>query len=227
MVPPVELTQEELAQLRQAACEPINAQAPDRADVVALLSRAFMDDANLIWTLRTGPGFTAAITRLFDQLAGQITLPMGHTYLARVDSFGPVAVAAWQPPEEAAKKFTLLETLLLLPDMVRVCGLSRLPRMIALIEALEQHHPTNEPHFYLSMLGVDPRFQGRGLGSRILEASLVPVDAQGLPSYLENSKPRNTPLYARYGFRAGEEFRTRPDAPPLLPMWRPRRAEML
>jgi hypothetical protein len=64
---------------------------------------------------------------------------------------------------------------------------------------------------------VAPRLQGMGLG---LEATLARVDAAGTPAYLENSNPKNTPLYQRHGF--GVQHNIAPDAaPPLLAMWRP------
>lgn len=82
-------------------------------------------------------------------------------------------------------------------------------------------HPT-EPHWYLSMLGVDPACQGRGYGSALLKAGLARADADGLPAYLESSNPRNVPLYERFGFEvmgliAPGSF------PGLVPMYRPAR----
>ncbi len=206
--------------LRQAAGAPIIAAAPQRAKVVDILSRAFSDDVIMRWLLRADAGFNFALYRLIDRLIGDMTIPLGHTYLASAAGIDGGAVAAWQPPHAAGLSPGLLETLRLIPDMIRVAGLVRLPRVVAAMNALDQHHPKHEPHFYLYFLGVDPRLQGKGVGSLILEASLANIDAQKLPCYLENSKPRNTPLYSRYGFVAGDEFRARPDAPPFLPMWR-------
>ena len=41
------------------------------------------------------------------------------------------------------------------------------------------------PHWYLSILGVDPDHQGKGLGGELLKPVLAQADAQGLPCYLE------------------------------------------
>jgi ribosomal protein S18 acetylase RimI-like enzyme len=61
-------------------------------------------------------------------------------------------------------------------------------------EQMDRFHP-EEPHWYLSMIGVDPARQGRGLGSALLRHTLALCDAEGAPAYLESSNPRNVPLY--------------------------------
>ena len=66
---------------------------------------------------------------------------------------------------------------------------------------------------------VDPALQGMGLGSTIVDATLKRIDEMGLPAYLENSNPRNTPLYKRAGFLARKNIAPE-GAPPLIPMWR-------
>ena len=50
-----------------------------------------------------------------------------------------------------------------------------------------------ERHFYLFFMAVNPSFQGKGLGSAILEATLKHIDETGMPAYLENSNVRNRP----------------------------------
>ena len=84
--------------------------------------------------------------------------------------------------------------------------------------ALERAHP-REQHFYLFFMAVDPRFQGKGLGSALLEATLRHIDRAGMPAYLENSNPINARLYERAGFVARNSISPK-GAPPLIPMWR-------
>lgn len=55
--------------------------------------------------------------------------------------------------------------------------------------------------WYLSILGVDPQVQGRGLGVQLLMPTLVEADAAGTACYLETFTPRNIPFYARLGFQ--------------------------
>ena len=86
--------------------------------------------------------------------------------------------------------------------------------------AMEKNHP-HAPHFYLAFIAVAPRLQGLGLGSAILEATLKRIDEARADAYLENSNPKNAPLYERHGFAAGRNIAPW-GAPPLIPMWRDR-----
>ena len=47
---------------------------------------------------------------------------------------------------------------------------------------------------------MDLTRQGRGLGSQLLKHTLVAVDKDRLPAFLETANPRNVPLYERHGF---------------------------
>jgi ribosomal protein S18 acetylase RimI-like enzyme len=85
-------------------------------------------------------------------------------------------------------------------------------------ELMDKFHP-EEPHWYLSMIGVDPARQGRGLGSALLKHTLAIVDAEGAAAYLESSNPKNVPLYERHGFEVLGEIAPA-DFPGLTPMLR-------
>ena len=70
-------------------------------------------------------------------------------------------------------------------------------------DAMEKNHP-HTPHFYLAFIAVAPRLQGLGLGGTMLETTLRRADEAHMAAYLENSNPKNTRLYERSGFVAGE-----------------------
>lgn len=67
-----------------------------------------------------------------------------------------------------------------------------------------------------------PMQQGRGHGSRLMEAALSRCDADGVPAYLESSDPRNIPLYERFGFQGLGRIQAG-DSPAMVPMLRPAR----
>lgn len=73
--------------------------------------------------------------------------------------------------------------------------------------------------FYLAALGVDPKAQGRGLGSRLMQPVLDICDTDGVGAYLESSRPENVPFYSRHGFRVTEEYKL-PRGPAIQLMWR-------
>ncbi len=55
-------------------------------------------------------------------------------------------------------------------------------------------------HWYLLALGVDPAYQGQGVGGRLVQPILAQADATGLPCYLEPVEERNVSFYQRRGF---------------------------
>lgn len=84
--------------------------------------------------------------------------------------------------------------------------------------AMASYHP-KEPHWYLWMIGVDPRCQGKGYGSALLKHMLERIDAAGAAAYLESSTPKNIPLYERHGFEVTGLIKVR-NVPPITPMLR-------
>jgi ribosomal protein S18 acetylase RimI-like enzyme len=88
-----------------------------------------------------------------------------------------------------------------------------------ILERMDELHP-EEPHWYLSVIGVDAAHQGRGLGAQLLRDALERCDAEGRIAYLESSNPANLSLYERHGFRVMGEIRVG-DAPVVTPMLRP------
>ncbi|KXZ46417.1 hypothetical protein GPECTOR_44g90 [Gonium pectorale] len=96
----------------------------------------------------------------------------------------------------------------------------RLDRMAAGAEAGEFFEEKREaflrehgPFLYVSVMGVRPSRQGRGLGSALLAFLCDRADAAGLPMYIEATSPRNQLLYERFGFRLLEAWRGNPEMP--------------
>jgi len=120
--------------------------------------------------------------------------------------------ALWAPPDrwQMPAREAVVGTLRLLSR--------RTPAMLAGLRRAERLHPRSA-HFYLSVLGVDPGAQGRGLGSALLRPMLERCDAEGVGAYLETSKASNISFYERHGFRVRGELRL-PRGPMLWLMWR-------
>jgi len=93
------------------------------------------------------------------------------------------------------------------------------PVLSNLFAAMARRHP-DFPHWYLALIGVDPAWQGDGIGAVLMQAGLARCDADGLPAYLEASRPDNVPYYRRFGFVALDEIRVE-GFPVITPMLRP------
>lgn len=60
--------------------------------------------------------------------------------------------------------------------------------------------------WYLSIVGVAPRYQGQGLGRRLIRPMLDRLDRNGCACYLETFTPRNMSFYRRMGFHEAGRF---------------------
>src|SRR5262245_32224080 len=97
-------------------------------------------------------------------------------------------------------------------------------RAAAVLRAFEQFEaarPT-DPHYYLTLLGSDPRRAGRGIGQELLRSNLEHVDAEEAAAYLE-ARDDLVPWYGRFGFAVVGRFELA-DGPTVNAMWRSPRA---
>ncbi len=191
---------------------PRNAALADVGDLARLFAAAFATDPVFGWITRQDDRRLAALEQFWAWVLVERSLAFGEVWK------GDGVATIWLPPGAPASPGGVVEQLRLMPLMLRLCGLSRILRGAAVAQAMENNHP-HKPHYYLLSIAVAPDCQGRGLGSAMLAATLERADAAGMPAYLENSNPRNTPLYERHGFVAQKNIAPK-GCPPLLAMWR-------
>ena len=98
------------------------------------------------------------------------------------------------------------------PDWVQIVGFRRVPHVFRAVTTLLSKHP-REPHDYLPFVGVDPRAQGQGLGSALLQPVLRWCDTLRLGAYLENTNAGNLVFYEQLGFRVLERIVLAPEGP--------------
>ena len=188
---------------------PKPAGANDLERTVDILAEAFAEDPVMSWTL----GGHGRARGMFRELGRRLYLVRGFSHVA-----GDEAATYWLPPGANASLKGADEAALAW-SIWRAGGWGALGRGKRVGDVMAARHPPH-PHYYLFAVGVRARARGRGLGGRIVGEGLKLADAAGTPAYLENSNPRNTPLYERLGFVAGERLPLPDGAPPLLAMTR-------
>jgi N-acetylglutamate synthase-like GNAT family acetyltransferase len=186
-----------------------------RADVPRLadvLAAAFADDPLWNWLL---PDAVRAhrVPKVFEVLL-RSRLRIGDDVLTTTQLAG---AALWASPGNWDT--TGVEQLRLGPPMLWLHRGS-LRRAQTIFAIAHRAHPKHEPHWFLSVLGVDPTAQGTGVGSALLAPVLERCDEQGLPAYLETTKPENVAFYARHGFTVRDETDVPDGGPHLWFCWR-------
>ena len=73
---------------------------------------------------------------------------------------------------------------------------------------IEKAHIRNvrQPHYYLELLGVDPKHQGKGFASQLMRPILAHADAHHRLCYLETETQKNIAMYEHYGFKVIEKI---------------------
>lgn len=86
-------------------------------------------------------------------------------------------------------------------------GLAGLYRYLQISSYTDAVHHQAAPgqHWYLWALGVDPPYQGQGIGGMLLQPVLARAGVEGLPCYLETENARNVPFYQKHGFKVISE----------------------
>ena len=128
----------------------------------------------------------------------------------------PKGAAVWIAPSQT-----------LTPEQKSQAGIDRIPDVFGqtayqnyqfLVDCLNPLRTRDmpEPHWYLSILGVDPDHQGKGIGRTLLEPVFSRADASGTRCYLETFTEVNVSFYQRIGF----EVLTADTIPRIhLPFW--------
>lgn len=182
----------------------------------AALARAFDEDPVSLH-LYPHPRRRRVALRGFFGAAMRDALGFGEVWAA-FDGTTLVGVAAWLPESafptsrvRELKQIVGAAPSLLTPSTV-VAGL----RFLAYLQRV---HPRG-PHWYLGVVGVEPKHQSRGIGGRLLTPVLERLDAQAVPAYLETSTEANVAWYSRKHFEVRAELHPFEGGPRMWAMWR-------
>ena len=185
----------------------------DLPEVVDIWFDAFSNDPWLRWIARSDDEWATFGPEWLAFVADQASVH-GHTYLGGHGE----AAAAWIPP---GHDFITADDL---PEVRRILaahvGEARAEQAVATMGGAGSRAP-DAPHWTLLYLGVRSTSQSRGVGGVIVAPMLDVADADGLPSSLVSSNPRNVPFYERLGFQVVAEVPTPDGATALRPMQRP------
>jgi GNAT superfamily N-acetyltransferase len=174
---------------------------------IATLVLAFVTDPVARWMYDDPHQYLLHIPRLFRAL-GTSSFEAGA---AQRTSDG-LGVALWLPPgvhgDDGPLEAAIAES---------IVG-EKQTEVAAIFERTEHYRPT-EPHWYLSLIGVQALHRNNGCGATLLQHRLRQCDREHVPAYLWSSNPLNTTLYERHGFQLAGVIKVG-SSPPIFPMLR-------
>jgi ribosomal protein S18 acetylase RimI-like enzyme len=171
--------------------------------LAATLARAFAHDPFYAFLAGDAPERNQRMRDGWTGFLRHASNRLSHSYTT--DDHAGVAV--WHPPGYTGAGF--IDSLRLLPSAARMAGsIGRLRDVSRAVAALEEHRRlhVSGPHFYLSVLGVEPERQGEGIGTALMRPALDLATRAKVPAYLETATGRNVLLYERVGFAVVEEL---------------------
>lgn len=166
----------------------------EEENALAPLVLAFANDPAVRWMYPDAHQFRIFFPRFVRALAGK-AFALGTAQ--RLEGFHGTAL--WLGPGVEPEEHALV------PLVEETVVAARRAEVFAIFEKMGAQHPA-EPHWYLPLIGIDPRHQGQGLGSMLLGQTLAACDHDGAVAYLEASNPRNVPFYERHGFEVRGEI---------------------
>ena len=169
-----------------------------RAAVPALsstLARALADDPGWIYLFPDPATRVRDMSAMLGLMVGKAYVDLDATWMLG-DQRAVAAAAVWMPP---GRRHVPWSTQLGAAPGLAWLLKRRTLRGLKLLRAMDQAAP-REPHYYLTLLGVAPQEQGRGLGQRVLTPVLEVCDATRTLAWLETSNPANHGFYRRLGF---------------------------
>ena len=174
---------------------------------IATLVLAFGTDPVARWMYREPDQYLLRAPRLFRALGAS-----SFAACAAQRTSDGLGVALWLPPAVAGDDESL--EAVIAESVVK----EKQADVGAVFERTERYRPT-EPHWYLSLIGVEVLHRNKGCGAALLEYGLRQCDREHRPAYLWSSNPQNTSLYQRHGFEVVATIQVG-SSPPIFPMFR-------
>ena len=178
--------------------EPIHLVAHQKTQIAPVLARAFLADPVYTILFPDKVERERALHRLFGALVGYcLVYGLVHTTPEMEGA------ACWlSPGNTRVTLWRALRTGLGLQRAVARFNAQARREFVAATAYIDEihKHKAPEPHWYLWALGVEPHFQGQGIGGRLVQPVLTQADKDGVPCYLETQTERNVAFYQKRGF---------------------------
>jgi ribosomal protein S18 acetylase RimI-like enzyme len=181
----------------------VQLEVAQRGQAAELLARAFHNDPLYMLVIPEADKRAEVLSWLFDRVV-HYSLLYGEVHTTRMLE----GVACWLPPgqTELTVGRVVRSGLYATPLKMGLAAYRHFDTYMGYADKLHKRYAP-ESHWYLWAIGVNPLSQGRGIGSRLMEAVLVRASADGAACYLETGVKRNIRFYEKHGFKVVGEGR--------------------
>jgi GNAT superfamily N-acetyltransferase len=111
-------------------------------------------------------------------------------------------IAAWVPYENVYPSIRkLIKSKLLL--LIKRIGIVNLLKSSIIKNYVDKIHKSYShiPHWHLTPIGIDPKFQRKGYGKLLIKYKLQEIDNECQSCYLETYNPDSLEFYKNFGFK--------------------------
>lgn len=165
--------------------------------ILDILSRSFDTNQSVNYIIKQDKKRKKRIRELMDY-SFELCLKFGDVF---VTDDKKACVLVLYPHK---KKTTLKSILLDVKLIIKCLSISNIKKTLKR-ESLIKKVQGNQSFCYLWFIGVDPEYQERGIGSKLLSNIIKYSQDKNEPVYLETSTLRNLPWYKKFGFEIYHE----------------------
>ena len=127
----------------------------------------------------------------------------GELLIPQKESYG---VSIWSRPlDEHLENRRADEKKAFIAETMGANSLETYQQIVSFMSAMAQP-VVDASSWYLSIIGIHPDHQGKGLGKSLISPVLKKTDALNIPTFLETFTPRNMRFYEKLGYRSAASF---------------------
>lgn len=164
----------------------------DKGLVVDILSKSFESNQSVNYITKQDIKKRERVAALMDY-SFEVCNMFGNVYLTNDNT----ACALVLYPDQ--KKTTLKSILLDVKLLINCVGIGNIGKVMKRESEIKKLQ-AKELMYYVWFIGVDPKAQGSGVGSQLMQEIIEESEKQQRDIYLETSTLKNLPWYKKFGF---------------------------
>ncbi len=164
-------------------------------EFAGVLSRAFYSDPYYVFVMPNGNKRMAQL-HWWMKILLRYTLIYGNIYFTDDHK----SVAMWMGPDKPMIDDIKILSLGLIMYPFKI-GVRNFIKLLDISGQWDKEHKKlNKRHYYLMVIGVEPEYQQKGIGSRLMQVGLKKADNEKLECFLETVTYEDVRFYLKHNF---------------------------